>query len=381
MGLAGAKNKRRLGNDPNNNRWMRNTESFGQKMLRSQGWEPGQYLGAKDAAHAENYGAASASHIQVTLKDDTLGLGAKRNNGDECTGLFDFQHLLGRLNGKSEEALESELKKREDLKMNSYLERRLGTIRFVRGGWLVGDVLKEEPQEGADKDEVNGAQESSEEFTEESAETEASEPSDPPSKKRKADEDTEKDDEKACKKEKKSKKRKTEFDVETDSAGSKEKKKDKKSKKRKVDSSESDTEPTKSEKPSKREKQKSESPEKEVDTSAEDAKKAKKEKKKERKEKKEKKEKKDKKDKKKKDKPVSESGSEAGASNSKEKKRKKEESVTPAVESDASTPTGSGYSTPVTTNTRYLARSRFIAQKKMAFADSAALNQIFMIKS
>lgn len=354
---------------------MRNTESFGQKMLRSQGWEPGQYLGAKDAAHAENYGAASASHIQVTLKDDTLGLGAKRNNGDECTGLFDFQHLLGRLNGKSEEALESELKKREDLKMNSYLERRLGTIRFVRGGWLVGDVLKEEPQEGADKGEVNGAQESSEESTEESAETEASEPSDLPSKKRKADEDTEKDDEKARKKEKKSKKRKTESDVETDSAGSKEKK-DKKSKKRKVDSAESDTEPTKSEKSSKREKQKSESPEEEVDTSAEDAKKAKKVKKKERKEKKEKKEKKDKKDKKKKDKPVSESGSEAGASSSKEKKRKKEESVTPAVESDASTPTGSGYSTPVTTNTRYLARSRFIAQKKMAFADSAALNQV-----
>ncbi|KAK4648274.1 telomerase inhibitor [Podospora bellae-mahoneyi] len=380
MGLAGAKNKRRLGNDPNNNRWMRNTESFGQKMLRSQGWEPGQYLGAKDAAHAENYGAASASHIQVTLKDDTLGLGAKRNNGDECTGLFDFQHLLGRLNGKSEEALESELKKREDLMMNSYLERRLGTIRFVRGGWLVGDVLKKEPQEGADKGEVNGAQKSSEESTEESAETEASEPSDLPSKKRKADEDTEKDDEKARKKEKKSKKRKTESDVETDSAGSKEKK-DKKSKKRKVDSAESDTEPAKSEKSSKREKQKSESPEEEVDTSAEDAKRAKKEKKKERKEKKEKKEKKDKKDKKKKDKPVSESGSEAGASSSKEKKRKKEESVTPAVESDASTPTASGYSTPVTTNTRYLARSRFIAQKKMAFADSAALNQIFMIKS
>ncbi|KAK0653998.1 hypothetical protein QBC41DRAFT_332338 [Cercophora samala] len=374
MGLAGAKNKRRLGNDPNNNRWMRNTESFGQKMLRSQGWEPGQYLGAKDAAHADNYGAASVSHIQVTLKDDNLGLGAKRNNGDECTGLFDFQHLLGRLNGKSEEALETELKKREDLKLNSYLERRLGTIRFVRGGWLVGDVLKEEPQEGADKGEANGAQESSEESTEESAETE---PSEPPSKKRKAEQGTDKDDEKARKKEKKSKKRKTESDAETDSADSKERKKDKKSKKRKVDSTDSDTEPTKSKKSSKREKQKSESPE-DVDTAAEDVK-EKKDKKDKKERKKEKKEKKEKKDKKKKDK--TDSGAETGESSSKEKKRRKENSATPAVESGVSTPTGSGYSTPVTTNTRYLARSRFIAQKKMAFADSAALNQIFMIKS
>ncbi|KAK0728971.1 hypothetical protein B0T21DRAFT_370046 [Apiosordaria backusii] len=374
MGLAGAKNKRRLGNDPNNNRWSRNTESFGQKMLRSQGWEPGQYLGAKDAGHAENYGAASASHIQVVLKDDTLGLGAKRNNGDECTGLFDFQHLLGRLNGKSEEALESELKKREDMKLNSYLERRLGTIRFVRGGWLVGDVLKEEPQEAADKPEVNGAPESSRESTEESAETE---PSEPPSKKRKAEQDTDKDEEKARKKEKKSRKRITESDAETDSADSKERKKNKKSKKRKVDSVESDAEPTKSKKSSKREKKKEYSVE-EVDTSAEDAKKTKKDKKKDKKDKREKKEKKEKK---KKDKSASDSDVETGDSSSKEKKRRKEESATPAAESGVSTPTGSGYSTPVTTTSRYLARSRFIAQKKMAFTDSTALNQIFMIKS
>lgn len=113
-------------------------------MLRSQGWEPGQYLGAKDAAQADRYTEANSSHIKVVLKDNNLGLGAKQGGGDECTGLFDFQHLLGRLNGKAEDVLEAELVAREDVKRSAYLHRKLGTIRFVRGGFLVGDVLKEE---------------------------------------------------------------------------------------------------------------------------------------------------------------------------------------------------------------------------------------------
>ncbi|KAK4191721.1 protein PXR1 [Podospora australis] len=383
MGLAGAKNKRRLGNDPNNTKWSRNTETFGQKLLRSQGWEPGQYLGAQGAAHAESYTEASTSHIRVTLKDDTLGLGAKRNNGDECTGLNAFQHLLGRLNGKSEDVLAAEEKKREDTKLSLYVERKLGRINFVRGGWLVGDTLKEEPK--ADAPDVKSESDDEEEESTEAAEpveTTATEEK-KSSKKRKADD---KDEEKAArKKEKKSKRRKTDpdegDDAETDSEDPKDKKKDKKSKKRKTtestDENADPTESSKSSKKSKKDKERQSAEESSEDVtdanSAEDAKKAKKEKKKEKKEKKEKR---------KKDK----SPSDSGAEDKKEKKRRKKEKE--ASESTAasgvSTPTegGSGYSTPtVTTNTRYLARSRFIAQKKMAFADTAALNQIFMIKS
>ncbi|KAK4221753.1 hypothetical protein QBC38DRAFT_491472 [Podospora fimiseda] len=371
MGLAGAKNKRRLGNDPNNTKWSRNTESFGQRMLRSQGWEPGQYLGAKDASHTEYHSEASTSHIRVVLKDDMLGLGAKRNNGDECTGLDAFQHLLGRLNGKSEEVLETEKRERDNLKLNLYLDRKVGTIRFVPGGFLVGDVVKDKLDEDAANSSDGTARDVSKESREDSTETESVEKK---SKKRKAErDDTDRDEEKARKKEKKTKRRNTDSEAETDSASSKDKKKEKKerkSKKRNADSDKGDAEPTTSSKSSsKRKKDKEQA----ADESSDDAKKAKKEKKKLKKQKKERKEKR------RKDRAVSESGSESLENSSKETKPRKEDK-TPA-DSSVSTPSGSGYLTPVTTSTRYLARSRFIAQKKMAFADTAALNQIFMIKS
>ena len=347
--LTHSNSKRKLGNDPNNTKWSRNTDSFGQKILRSQGWQPGEYLGAKDAAHAEWHTEANTSHIRVVLKDDTLGLGAKRNNGDECTGLDAFQHLLGRLNGKSEEVLETERKVREDLKLSRYVEQKFGTIRFVPGGWLVGDQLQAPPDEKAEKDVVEVAEVS-----------EASEAAAGKSKKRKAEQDTDREDEKAQKKEKKEKKRKADSEADADVEPVKEKKDKKKSKKRRAESEASEDK----------------APEASAagaspDDSSAEVKKAKKDKK-------EKREKKDKKEKRKKEK--SESGTEAGDSTSKEKKRRKDgesASSTPTpAESSTTTPSGSGYSTPVTTSTRYLARSRFIAQKKMAFADAAALNQV-----
>ncbi|KAK5658844.1 hypothetical protein OQA88_1656 [Cercophora sp. LCS_1] len=349
MGLAAAKNKRKLGNDPNNTKWSRNTDTFGQRMLRAQGWEPGQYLGAKDAAHAEWHTEASSSHIRVVLKDDNLGLGAKRNNGDECTGLDAFQHLLGRLNGKSEEVLETEKKAREDLKLNLYVERKLGTIRFVSGGWLVGDQLQEKP--------VEKTEPSSNSETEATAspaeEVEESKSASKRSKKRKAEESQEDDSKKRSKKDKK--KHKAEAEADTDSVLSTSKDEKKKSKKRKAEIAKEDTE--------------SASPE----TAPEDNESPvpeSKETKEERKERRarEKLEKKERKAKRK-----SEKGKEGSTST--------DERETEPPASVSSTPSGSGYSTPVMGSARYLARQRFIAQKKMAFTDSAALNQIFMIKS
>lgn len=364
MGLAGAKNKRKLGNDPNNTKWSRNTDTFGQKILRAQGWQPGDYLGAKDAAHAEWHTEANTTHIRVTLKDDTLGLGAKRNNGDECTGLDAFQHLLGRLNGKSDEALETEQKARDEVKLSLYMQRKFGVMRFVKGGWLVGDQVKQTPDEAA------------EEAPDSTEVSEASEPAAVESKKRKADRGSDPEDDKPSKKEKKSKKRKAESEADVDGEGGK-KKKDKKSKRRR-DESEESGEPAVTP-------ETAESPD-EAD-SASDAAKAKKEKKEKKRDKKDKKDKKEKKEKRRKDKAAAESGAETGDSISKEKKRRRkdaalESSSTPtSADSSLPTPSGSGYSTPVPTSSRYLARSRFIAQKKLAFADSAALNQIFMIKS
>jgi Pin2-interacting protein X1 len=113
--------------------------------MTSQGWQPGDYLGAKNAAHAEFHTAANASHIRVSIKDDNLGIGAKIGSGvghGECTGLDAFTNLLGRLNGKDEEELEREQKSREDLKRAIYTERKWGSIRFVPGGFLIGDKIQ-----------------------------------------------------------------------------------------------------------------------------------------------------------------------------------------------------------------------------------------------
>ena len=75
------------------------------------------------------------------MKDDNLGLGAKirQKQSTECTGLDGFKDLLGRLNGKSEDAIDKERKLRNDIKTSLYIERRFGTMRFISGGLLIGD--------------------------------------------------------------------------------------------------------------------------------------------------------------------------------------------------------------------------------------------------
>ncbi|KAK0731079.1 hypothetical protein B0H67DRAFT_563734 [Lasiosphaeris hirsuta] len=366
MGLAAAKNKRKLGTDPNNTRWSRNTDTFGQKLLRAQGWEPGQYLGVQNAPHAEWHTKANTTHIQVTLKDDNLGLGAKRNNGNECTGLDAFQLLLGRLNGKSEDVLEAEKQAIEEAKIGRYLASKIGTIRFVKGGWLVGDQLTETPVEETEKPLETAATEFST-----SSDEEAPDPVSKKSKKRKAGDTTQEDNEK-------SKRRKTD-EVSSGNEGvlSRHKKKTSRKHRKEIEDNESQ-----------REKEATSASEDEVDTAVLNHKNAKKERKEKRARGRE--EKKEKKEKRRREKTSSGSGPETGESK-REKKRRKDRDLTsagedlteasPPVGSGASTPIGSGYSTPVLGPARFLSRQRFIAQKRMAFADTAALNQIFMIKS
>ena len=126
-------------------KWSGNAKSFGLKLMTAQGWQPGDYLGAKNAKQVEHYTVGSASHIRVMIKEDNLGLGAKIGSGvghGECTGLDAFKDLLGRLNGKYEDEVEKEKKSREDLKRAIYSERRWGSTRFVKGGFLIGDKIR-----------------------------------------------------------------------------------------------------------------------------------------------------------------------------------------------------------------------------------------------
>ncbi|KEQ70775.1 hypothetical protein M436DRAFT_53047 [Aureobasidium namibiae CBS 147.97] len=142
MGLAGPKRRSKIGTDPNNNNWAKATGSFGHKILASQGWKPGDTLGAKDANHASHYTVGSNSHIRVLLKDDNLGLGAARvGNNAETFGLSLYSGLLGRLNGKSEAEVEKQQTAQRDVELALYQGRKFGNINFISAGFLVGDKM------------------------------------------------------------------------------------------------------------------------------------------------------------------------------------------------------------------------------------------------
>ncbi|OKL61096.1 hypothetical protein UA08_03934 [Talaromyces atroroseus] len=121
--------------------------------MTSQGWTPGSFLGARNASHSDTFTAASASHIRVTLKDDTLGLGARPPKlGNENVAAIDaFQGLLGRLNGKSDTQLEEEQRKRDDTRLALYARTKWQTVTFVSGGYLV----QEKPDSAKNKGKKN----------------------------------------------------------------------------------------------------------------------------------------------------------------------------------------------------------------------------------
>ncbi|EDU45496.1 G-patch domain containing protein [Pyrenophora tritici-repentis] len=141
MGLAAPKNRTKISNDPQNTTWANNTSRFGHRILSSQGWQPGDSLGAKGASHAAHYTAASQSHIRVLLKDDNLGLGAKRGSERaENFGLAGLESILGRLNGKEAEVKKEE-ERREEIEKRAFVYRKYGMMNFVSGGFLVGDKI------------------------------------------------------------------------------------------------------------------------------------------------------------------------------------------------------------------------------------------------
>lgn len=109
--------------------------------MAAQGWKAGDTLGAKDAAHEAHYTQASQSHIRVFLKDDNLGLGAKRGSERaENFGLAGLESILGRLNGREEEVKKEEAR-REEIEKRAYVYRKFGSMNFISGGFLVGDKL------------------------------------------------------------------------------------------------------------------------------------------------------------------------------------------------------------------------------------------------
>ena len=135
----------KLSNDPNNTAWSRSATKYGQKILRSHGWTPGDLLGAGRVTYSDLRSAASASHIRIALKDNNLGLGAKpdaTHEGTELTGLDGFQDLLGRLNGRSPTDLPKDEIQRSNPRSSAYINECWGTTHFIHGGLLVQDDIK-----------------------------------------------------------------------------------------------------------------------------------------------------------------------------------------------------------------------------------------------
>lgn len=354
----------KLSHDPNNTKWTNDSTSFGLKMMTAQGWQPGQYLGAKDAAHAEFHTAANASHIRVSIKDDNLGLGAKIGTGvghGECTGLDAFKNLLGRLNGKEEEEIQKEQKSRDDLRRAIYSERKWGTQRFVSGGFLIGDkiqILIDAEAERIRKLALGESESSSSDSSSESDEEEeeaALVEKPKKSKKRKLEVLEEPEPEVVAFKVKLSKKQRRKEEAAEDSTPSEEEKISKKSKKSKKErKSKADTEDTDNESELKKRKAK-----------------------------------KDKKEKKREEKAASgveetEKEKRKREKKAKREKRKAAEEDTPEISSSSlpttkeSTPLAtpsSGRSTPMMQG-RHAVRSRYIAQKRLASMDVASLNQV-----
>lgn len=152
----------KISHDPNNLVWSQAAESYGQKLLASQGWKPGQGLGARNAKH---FNSSAIPKLAISYKDDTLGLGASLKSQDPIhtrTGLDAFQGLLGRLNGKSDVDLKEDLQKTGDRKLAMWAQGRWGSVMFVPGGTLVqGDGYKtaenEVPQTAEPKDVSGGS--------------------------------------------------------------------------------------------------------------------------------------------------------------------------------------------------------------------------------
>lgn len=168
----------KISHDPNNTTWAQSTSGFGHKIMTSQGWTPGSYLGARNANHSDTFTAASASHIRVTLKDDTLGLGARAPTlgNDNVAAIDAFQGLLGRLNGKSDGQLEQEQRKRDDTRLAMYASQKWQAVTFVSGGFLVQekpeDTLRSKTgkKRGSPNDATDTDRTSSDEPEEDSAE-------------------------------------------------------------------------------------------------------------------------------------------------------------------------------------------------------------------
>lgn len=108
MGLAGRKEKQRIGPDPRNLTWAQDNSRFGQQYLAKFGWTPesGSGLGAN--------GDGRLAHISVAQKLNLLGIGGPTAGANDPDAIAwkqnkEFESVLKRLNGEEEEKMDQAL--------------------------------------------------------------------------------------------------------------------------------------------------------------------------------------------------------------------------------------------------------------------------------
>ncbi len=125
MGLAGPKQKQRLGYDPQNTSWSNDTSKFGYKMLEKMGWKEGKGLGAnEDGAH---------EHVKVKFKQDALGVGADARSIDNwMENAFAFDDILKNLNAKQDDKTNTVRAQAVESTMNPKADEQLFGRKLVR---------------------------------------------------------------------------------------------------------------------------------------------------------------------------------------------------------------------------------------------------------
>ncbi|KTW32132.1 telomerase inhibitor [Pneumocystis jirovecii RU7] len=129
MGLATVKNKQRIGKDPRNINWVKDTNRFGFKFLSSYGWAPGLGLGKNNHGKTENVSAFCGG--KRFIPDVSLSL----------THLNDLNDIFARLNNLNSQYENS---KYNSIFKKSYVDSLSGSLskKFVRGEFYKTDFNK-----------------------------------------------------------------------------------------------------------------------------------------------------------------------------------------------------------------------------------------------
>jgi G-patch domain len=370
MGLAEPKRKKRLAPSHNaHSTWSKSTaeSSLGFKLMSSMGWAPGHGLGQDLQGEKDN--------VKYSLKDDVLGVGAKKEYGGGLwRGTSEIDDLYKRLEvgAKAGVAGEKVVEKVEEV-----VEEKVK----MRGGWAmrfqVGDTYTSSFSRNVSETEVSTPAEGT---------VEEAEVKEKKSKKRK------REGEKEEKKKKKSRKIKEDGEAETDASATaepelppveevipveEEPKKDKGKK-------------DKSKKELKENKKSKKQPKEETTTADEDAIEAVEGKKEKRKDKKSKKDQEDKRTEDKADKPTPKKEKETSSKkdkNGSSKKRKDKATSDTAASSAPSANPSTHEATPVSDSdgpsksSRHMHRARFMAMKKASVLNPDALREILGVSA